>query len=258
MLITNTPVYDASFPKPEQIESLFQWMPTCGIVIDKSGNIVDVNKNALAFFRLQGNADPNQIRHLSDIVVDLPRAMEFIAELFKSKKPTDRKALLRRQDNSIVYVDIIACVFPNKQNFILFQFSETSQQNQTLLTQLIKSFRLEIASLKPYLNKPGKEILQQIIKDDILEGIVNNKSTQSIQLEVVRDERISQLMRMFPELTNGELALCGFLSLRMTMDEIAGVTSKTPNSLRVTFHRIVRKLNLNSGKELIKRLETIQ
>jgi len=233
-------------------------MPVCGIVIDKSGNIFDINKQARIFFRLPKNDDFDEIRHLSDIVVDLPRAMDYISELLKSKKPTDRKALLRRLDNSIVYVDIVACVFPDKQNFVLLQFSETSLQNQTLLTQLIKSFRQEIIRLKPYLNKPGKELLQQIIKDDVLEGVINNKSTQTIQLEVVRDERITQLVRMFPELTNGELALCGFLSLRMSMDEIASVTSKTPNSLRVTFHRIVRKLNLNSGKELIKRLETIQ
>jgi len=258
MYIMNAPANDPALPKPAQMEFLFQWMPTCGMVIDKSGNIIEINKLALQFFKFQGESDSGEKRHISEIIIDIPQTMEFVSELFKGKKNLVRKMLLRRKDNTIVCVDVNACIFPNKQNFIMVQFAETSQQNQTLLTELTQAFRQETLRLKPYLNKPGKELLQQIVKNDLLEGILSNKSTQSIQLEVVRDERINQLVRLFPELSNSELALCGFLSLRMSMDEIASVTAKTPNSLRVTFHRIVRKLNLTSGKELLKKLEAIQ
>ena len=258
MFSPNIDLIDPFLPDLQQIETIFQWMPSCGVVIDKNGNILDYNKRALDFFRIMGESDSQETSHIGGIVIDLPQAMGFISELLKGRELNGKKMLFRRKDNTIVCVEINACLFPKQKNLILIQFTETSQHNQELLAQIIQAFRVESLRLKPYLNKPGKELLEKINNNYVLEGILSNKATQNIQLEVVRDDRVTQLVGMFPELTNSELALCGFLSLKMSMDEIASVTDKTPNNLRVTFHRIVRKLGLSSGKELIKKLETIK
>jgi len=59
-------------------------------------------------------------------------------------------------------------------------------------------------------------------------------------------------------LTNSELTLCGFLSLKMTIEEIASLTGKTGNSLRVAFHRMLLKTGFSTGKDFLRKLESFK
>lgn len=184
--------------------------------------------------------------------------MELVVEISSKREVLTKKILLRRLDNSITSLDIYARAFPETPNLILFQFTETSPKSHALLTQMIQTFRVEIQRLKPYLNKPGKELLDQIVYDNALETRIKNLPNGINQLDIVSEARISQLIQLFPCLTNSELAICSFLSLKMTIDEIYSLTGKTSNCLRISFHRILHKTNLSSGKELIRILESMK
>lgn len=245
------------YSNQQKMSELFQWMPISTLIIDRKGNILDVNQQALNFFGTESHETFLVKNHFSSLVIDLSRSMELIVEIGSKKEVLTKKILLRRLDNSVICVDIYARSFPETPNLILFQFTETSPKSHVLLTQMIHAFRIEIQRLKPYLNKPGKELLEQIVSDNSLESKTKDFPNKKNHLHIVREERITQLIQLFPQLTNSELAICGFLSLKMTIDEIASLTGKTSNCLRVSFHRILRKTNMNSGKELLRKLENI-
>jgi hypothetical protein len=239
-------------------QSIFQWMPTCALVIDAIGNILEVNQQAIQFFKASTKEDfIFDKQNIKNMIIDFRRALELIELINRNTELINQEILLRRFDKTIASVDLNASVFPDNPNFILIQFTETYPQSQAILTELSEAFRHEVQRLKPYLNKPGKDLLEELIVNNMLEGITNNKATRSAQPVVVGEERINQLTKLFPELSNSELILCGYLSLKMSTNNIAKVTGKTPNSLRVAFHRILRKTTLASGKELLRLLATI-
>ena len=56
-------------------------------------------------------------------------------------------------------------------------------------------------------------------------------------------------------LTHRELILCSLLVNDHEINEIALITNRTPESVSVTIHRINKKLDITSRKELIDTLK---
>lgn len=252
---TYTPLHTIS---QQELPSIFEWIPTCLLVIDRQVNIVDVNSRALLFFKSETKDSFFESIKKFDIFVDIQYLLEIINQIAIEYVPTSSKFLIRKLDKTIANVDVEFAMFPNYENFILLQFTDNSHQSQAVFEDLISSFRNDTLQLKPYLNKPGKELLNKIIYNEKLEGIIKNKPSRARHLEIVQRQRIVQLSVMFPEFSKIELAFCGFLSLKLTIEEIANITGKTSNSLRVAFHRILGKTKYSNGKELLSKLESLK
>ncbi|HJV78241.1 MAG TPA: PAS domain-containing protein [Paludibacter sp.] len=241
------------------LSSIFQWMPTCAMIIDMSGIILDVNQQAIRFFKASTKEDfIFNKQNIKNIVIDSQRTADLIKIISKNAELMSREILLRRFDKTIISVDMTANTFPDDPNYILIQFTGSHPQSQTNLSQFSQMFRREAQRLKPYLNKPGKILLEEIIISNMLEEIISNKPTRNNPLDVVGEERIEQLTKMFPEFSKNELILCGYLSLKMSMDDISNLTGKTSNSLRVSFHRVLKKTSFSSGKEFLRKLESLK
>ena len=119
-------------------------------------------------------------------------------------------------------------------------------------------FKREAQRLKPYLNKPGKGILEEILITDLADSIINGGTTSmKKQTDIIGTNKMLKLAECFPDFSNNELVICGYLSLKMTIDEIAGVTGKSSNSLRVSYHRLLRKSSFKNSKEFLKLIETL-
>jgi len=250
---------DIKLAHQHSLSSIFQWMPTCALVIDTNGNIQEVNQQAIEFFKASTKEDfIFDKQNIKNMVIDPQRSIEFISNFNKETVLINREILIRRFDKTIASVEIYAGIFPDNPNWLLIQFTETFTQSQEILTDLSEAFRREVQRLKPYLNKPGKDLLEEMIINNLLDGIITNKPTRKNQLITVDEDRINHITKLFPELSNSEIILCGFLSLKMSIENIASVTGKTANSLRVAFHRILRKSNMSSGKELLRLLGTIK
>lgn len=243
----------------QPLSSIFEWMPTCALVIDTNGIIQEINQKAIQFFRASTKEDfIFDKQNIKNMIIDTFRAVELIKLICKSSEPVNKEVLIRRFDKSIVSVDLHACLFPNNKTDILIQFTEKKVHNQVFLNEFSQAFRREAQRLKPYLNKPGKNILEEILINDMVEGIVSDKPSQNNQVVVVGEERINQLTKLFPEFSKRELIFCGYLSLKMSIDDISSLTGKTPNSLRVSFHRILLKTDYSTGKELLRKLESLK
>ena len=124
-----------------------------------------------------------------------------------------------------------------------------------LLLSLLK--KLSILRLKPYLNKPGRELLNQILENNDVEEKLKKYKVSKSNPDYVPKDRLDKIHYLFPAFTNQELTLCGFLSLNLTIDEVAALTGKTPNCLRVLFHRLLLKTEYSSGKDFIRNLKLI-
>lgn len=248
----NKPDYQA------KMTSMFEWMPTCTLVLDKSANILDLNQQALLFFKTETKELFFEKLKVISVFVDLLMIEKLIQETSKCNGFVSKKLLLRRFDKTIACIDTTTLIFPENENYILFQFTDNSHQIQHFFTQLALEFRNEILRLKPYLNKPGKELLEEIIGNEKLDGIINNKPFRNRQFDLIHEKRIIQLKGLFPDLSNSELALCSFLSLKMSIEEIATITGKTSNSLRVAYHRILRKTNFENGKDFLNEIENFK
>lgn len=231
-------------------------MPTCSVIIDQEVKVLDINQQALLFFKAQTKKDFFDHCKIHSLFVDNQIVFEIINELFNTKTVVKRKILLRRFDKTIACIDAEITSFPNKENYFLIQFSDNSHVTQSVFKNLVEGIRNEILQLKPYLNKPGKELLGQIIYNEKLEGIINNKPIQSQQIELIRQERMNELSKIFPYLSIKELILCAYLSQKIGIEEIAKITGKTSNSLRVALHRIVDKTHSLNTKEFLKKLQS--
>ncbi len=241
----------------EQLQSVIHLLPTPALITDACGNICLGNQQAIQF--LQGVATKKTIEecHLSSLFVELLRSEDFMEEILLKKELVIKKMLLRKFDKSITCVNLFARSFDEESDYILIQFTDVSPKTHTLLTEMVHSWHREMILLKPYLNKPGKEILENILRNNSVEGFCDCNSKQTSPHEVIREERMAFIQQMIPGLTKSELTFCGFLSLKMSVEEVALITGKTSNSLRVSFHRILKKTNFPHGKELLRKLESI-
>jgi hypothetical protein len=241
-----------------KMTTMFEWMPTCSMVLDTNANILDVNQQALLFFKSETKELFFEKLKIQTVFLDLLIVEEIIQQITMQKKLVNKKLLLRRNDKSIACIDTNAVFFPENKNCVLLQFIDNSHQNQKYFTELVLVFRNETLRLKPYLNKPGKELLVEIINDEKIEGVVNNEPFCNNQFEIFHKDRIKHITGLFPDLSNSELALCSFLSIKMSINEIASITGKTSNSLRVAYHRILRKANFANGKDFLKIIEDLK
>jgi nitrogen-specific signal transduction histidine kinase len=239
--------------------SIFEWMPMCALVIDTNGLIQEVNQKAIHFFRATTKEDfIFDKQNIVNMIVDSHRGAELIKMIRKSSDFANNELLIRRFDKSIVGVDLYACLFPDASNQILILFDEKKPVSQVYMYELSQAFRRESQRLKPYLNKPGKKILEELIIADMVEEIVSDKVLKKNKGMIVSEDRMNQLAILLPDFSKKELTLCGYLSLKMSMDEIASLTGKTPNCLRVSFHRMLHKTNFTNGKEFLRILEALK
>lgn len=240
-----------------EITSIFDWMPICSVITDKDANILDANQEALLFFGAQTKEKFLELCKIHSIFVDKQIALDMLMENSITEEKIKTKILFRRFDKTIACIDIEVALFPKEKNYFLIQFTDNSHESHAIFTNIVQGIRNDILQLKPYLNKHGNELLSQIIFNEKLEGLVKNTPKRTFQNELIRQERIIVLSELYPKLSNNELELCTLLSLKISFEEIAKISGKTSNSLRVAFHRLVSKTDSLKSKDLLKKLQKL-
>jgi hypothetical protein len=238
--------------------SILQCLPTSTLIISTKGSLYFINKQAVELFGCSTQEAFFEKENIKSLIVNLEYFLEMIDELKRSNKVATRNILIRRFDSTVVCANLFATLLPEDPNYVLLQLTEISAKTRILLTEMIQSLRHEAMTLNPYLNKPGKELLEKILTKTGINDAYSKQFGNQIQQEVLRESVATQLIETFPMLTNSELALCGFLSLKMTIEEIASLTGKTGNSLRVAFHRMLLKTGFATGKDFLRKLESFK
>jgi hypothetical protein len=242
----------------QHLGSILQYLPTSTLIISTKGSLYFINKQAVELFGCRSQEAFFEKENIKSLIVNLEYFSEMIDELKRSNKVATRNILIRRFDSTVVCANLFATLLPEDPNYVLLQLTEISAKTRILLTEMIQSLRHEAMTLNPYLNKPGKELLEKILTKTGINDAYSKQFGNQIQQEVLRESVATQLIEAFPMLTNSEQALCGFLSLKMTIEEIASLTGKTGNSLRVAFHRMLLKTGFSTGKDFLRKLESFK
>ena len=101
----------------------------------------------------------------------------------------------------------------------------------------------EIKKLNPYLNNSGKKKLTNIFDKAFSLNLYSPQSSLII-------EKASFLNLKKYKLTNTELYICVLISLNFSNIEIVHLSNFSANYIRVTIHRICKKINVENRKEL--------
>lgn len=241
-----------------QLIAIFEWIPVCVILCDSYGFIEHINTKSVQFFKANTKEDfIFDKQQLTNHVLDQARLKELIRSADKHREPQVSKIFFRLFDKSISGTEIHICPLPDTKDQFLILFFENTPQSEIYIKELSRSFKQEAQRLKPYLNKTGRELLDEITNTEAIQPLHTNKVSLQAHTNLVGEKRFELITSMFPKFSNKELTLCGYLSLKMSIDEIAGVTGNTPNALRVLYHRMLKKTDYVTSKEFIKTLENI-
>jgi hypothetical protein len=241
----------------EQVIQFMQLLPTPAIIIDYRGGVIDFNKHALDFFNFSNKEQYFNNLVIPTVFVDPSLAMKNILEMCTIRSSNAYTIVLRKSDKSVESVNLFASYITQDRELILIQFTQISEKNKTVFNEFKQSFKNDVLKLKPYLNKPGRELLEQILENNGIEEQLKKFKVSKSNSDYIPKDRLDKIHYLFPAFTNQELSLCGFLSLNLTIDEIAALTGKTSNCLRVLFHRLLQKTEYSSGKDFIRNLKLI-
>lgn len=136
----------------------------------------------------------------------------------------------------------------------IIHFSKASEKYSVASISSLYSIKDEVAKLKPYLNRTGKNLHESIMKKYFRE-----ESNQQLTLDdlVYYEKELRIIQKAFPLLSHREVILCGLLVNDMESKDIASITNRTLDSVFVTIHRINKKLDLLNKKHLVDTLKDL-
>lgn len=222
-------------------------LPTSTIIATCDGEIIDVNKWTLKDCNAESKLKMLN-RSVFDFSVDKSKFKQGIDFLYDGNIIQNQKVLLKAMDGRIVEKTTDITLLCREKGLILFQNHGSIECSFPLIDRA-KVLLVDLRKLLPYLNKAGKDLLDQIC------------DTQKHQLEkcyeLARVKYISQqLTEQFPELTNAELYLCSLILLGFSTREITSLGGFTSNAIRVNIYRLCQKYGVSSRDELFLLLKS--
>ena len=235
---------------------IYNHLPVPTIIINSEGKILLTNRAAIKFLAIKESETLASEIYINEFLIsDSSGTNAGIENIIKLEGK--QKTLIRLNDGKIKCIDINASTMHMNTNLLQIQFTESNEVTQSRLLDLHQAFSKEVLKLRPYLNKPGKELLETLLFNEISTGIEKNKLDKRSQLELASNKKTDKIARHFPQLNENEIILSAFISQNLTIDEIALITGKTSNCLRVSFHRLIKKTEFKTSKEFLKKLRSI-
>mgnify|MGYP002724320226 FL=1 len=143
---------------------------------------------------------------------------------------------------------------PKLGKIAIIHFSKASEKYSVASISSLYSIKDEVAKLKPYLNRAGKDIL-----DNLMKKYFREESNQQLTLDdlVYYEKELRVIQKAYPLLSHREVILCGLLVNDMDSKDIASITNRTLDSVFVTIHRINKKLDIVNKKHLVDALKEL-
>lgn len=143
---------------------------------------------------------------------------------------------------------------PKLGKIAIIHFSKASEKYSVASISSLYSIKDEVAKLKPYLNRTGKGIL-----DNLMKKYFREESNQQLTLDdlVYYEKELMIIQKAYPLLSHREVILCGLLVNDMDSKDIASITNRTLDSVFVTIHRINKKLDFVNKKHLVDALKEL-
>lgn len=138
-------------------------------------------------------------------------------------------------------------------NIYIINFTKAVEKYSITSISSLYNIKDDILKLKPYLNRAGRNVVESFTKKFFKD------ENQQLTLDdiVYYKKELYEIQKAFPSLSYREVVLCGLLVNGMESKDIASITNRTIDSVFVTIHRINKKLNFESKKDLTETLKGI-
>ncbi len=155
--------------------------------------------------------------------------------------------------HEIMNYSLSRLVNPFLGEITIINFYKASEKYTVASISSLYNIKEEVAKLKPYLNRSGKTMLDNLMKKYFKDD------NQQLTLDdlVYYEKELRVIQKNFPTLSHREVILCGLLVNNMESKDIATITNRTLDSVFVTIHRINKKLDFLNKKELVDTLKEV-
>lgn len=231
---------------------LFHVIPDPVIIIDKNGRLVELNITATDEFASISIGDK-----FENLFSDKRKIKNTLLELFRFHKVIIDKAIVKTKKSDIQTFEFKATILSESNELYLFIFNNLASKNDLIKLEIDHAFSTEINELKPYLNKTGKELVEKKITDNKLTQIFESEVKSHQPTNLIDLNQLNKISSVYPNFSNNEQKIAYFLSIEASINQIATITGKTANTIRVMIHRMKSKANVNSTSELAKCIKKI-
>ena len=122
--------------------------------------------------------------------------------------------------------------------------------------QLLESLKQQLEVIVKDDKRDQKKQLRAIVQQ-INHNYNNDKNWQefSLAFEAIHQSFFEKISAAFPDLTATDLKLISLLKMNMDSADMATMLGISPDSLRVSRHRLRKKMNLGQGEHLVSFLQ---
>ena len=221
-------------------------LPVPTFITDFEGDFIDAN-NLL----LQNNRSQSIIKMqkttAQDYFVDPNTLKKMKQEIISGKIITNQLLPMKDFEKNITFRTASARVLSDVDKLIIVQTIPNVHLDNFISTKFAELLT-NIKNLKPYLNRQGKLMLEEIYYH-------NNNIVKNENLYAYLESVSKQLLQFFPVLTCKEILVSAYITVGFSTKEITTIAGLSPNSLRVHIHNICQKLQISSRDELVQLLK---
>jgi len=220
---------------------LFHVLPDPVLVIDRLGTVVDLNMSAGDEFVTLSIGEK-----IENLFIDKKKIRANILELLQYHKVIADKAILKTSNTDVQTFEYKVTILSESNELFLITFNKLSTKNELLRLEIEQTYSAELHALMPYLNKSGKELVAEKIEAKKLSTVfeLENKDLKTVELSDIALKKSISIT--FPQLSETELIVAYYLLIGANTKQIATITNKNANAIRVMMHRIFAKTNIKN------------
>ncbi len=220
---------------------LYHVLPDPVLVIDRVGTVVDLNLSALDVFTsisVGGKID--------DLFIDKKKIKNNLLELLQYHKVIVDRAIVKTINSEVQTYEYKVTILSESNELFLIIFNQLNTKNELLKLEIEQTFSSELHTLLPYLNKSGKELVAKKIEAKKLSSVFDSETKYLKTSEYSDIVSKNSIAGKFPQFSEMELNIAYYLVVGANIKQVATITNKNTNAIRVMIHRMLAKTSFKN------------
>jgi len=230
---------------------LFHVLPNPILLVDQMGILVDLNASASDQFETIVVGEK-----IENLFIDVKYFKAKLLELRQYHKVISDKAIFKTRGNEVQSFEFKLTILSESNDLFVLCLNHLDTKNELLKLEIEQTFSAELHTLKPYLNKTGKELIERKIKAKKLSVFFESEITQTNTKEFIDNRFKIEIAKQFPQFSDLELNIAYLLSVDASIKQIATICNKSANATRVLVHRMIKKTSFKNKTDFSNLLKS--
>jgi len=189
---------------------------------------------------------------IENIFVDKKKIKNNLLELLQYHKVIIDKASLKTTSDKIQPYEYKVTILSESNGLFLIVFNHLAAKNDLLKIEIEDIFSAELHALLPYLNKTGKELVDRKTEAKRLSSVFELSAVRANAFDLSDNELKNQIKETFPSYSKSEIMIAYYLIVGASIKQIASITHKNENAIRVMIHRLLSKSNFRNRADFVE------